>query len=113
MKFCQGNQGSFGGTAGDLIIRISVKPDPYFRREGNDIYTDYYLTIPQVYYYKIRALVLFEQAVLGDKINVKTLDGMKTISIDKGTQPGDRKKISSLVNFLKLHQINYVKIGCT
>jgi len=38
-----------GGVAGDLLIRVNVKPDPYFRREGPNIHSEVYLTISQVY----------------------------------------------------------------
>jgi len=37
-----------GGVAGDLLIRVNVKPDPYFRREGPNIHSEVYLTISQV-----------------------------------------------------------------
>ena len=30
------------------MIRIKVKDDPYFRREGSDIHTDRYITVTQV-----------------------------------------------------------------
>lgn len=43
-------QGNFSdaGSPGDLMIRIKVKDDPYFRREGSDIHTDRYITVTQV-----------------------------------------------------------------
>jgi molecular chaperone DnaJ len=34
---------------GDLIIKITVKPDTYFKRDGFDIQTTAYLSVPQVY----------------------------------------------------------------
>ncbi len=40
----QGNY-SEGGSAGDLMIKIKVKPDPYYRREGCDVHTDRYLSV--------------------------------------------------------------------
>ena len=45
----KGNRGEGGGAAGDLIIKINVKPDPYYKREGFDIHTDANLTISQVF----------------------------------------------------------------
>ena len=37
-----------GSTPGDLIIKIHVKPDPYFRRDGFDIYSDCKLSVSEV-----------------------------------------------------------------
>jgi hypothetical protein len=37
-----------GESPGDLIIKINLKPDPYFKRDNYDIYTKLYLTISQV-----------------------------------------------------------------
>jgi molecular chaperone DnaJ len=37
-----------GGPPGDLMINIKVKPDPYFKRDGSDIYTDLHITVSQV-----------------------------------------------------------------
>jgi molecular chaperone DnaJ len=34
-----------GSNPGDLVIKISVKPDPYFRRDGFDINTDANISI--------------------------------------------------------------------
>ena len=39
------------GAAGDILIKINVKPDPYFRRDNFDIFTTSYVTISQVKYY--------------------------------------------------------------
>lgn len=33
------------GEAGDLLIKVNVRPHPYFKREGYDIYTDKYITV--------------------------------------------------------------------
>ena len=33
------------GENGDLLIKVDVKPHPYFRREGADIYTDKFITM--------------------------------------------------------------------
>jgi len=35
---------SLRGEAGDLLIKVNVKPHPYFKREGPDILTDKYIT---------------------------------------------------------------------
>jgi len=62
-----------------------VKPDVYFRREGFDVITDCYLNL--------------SQAVLGGKVKIKTLYGDVDIPIEKGTQNGDKKKLSGYVYF--------------
>lgn len=41
----RGNVGDANGKAGDLIVKISVKPDPYFKRDGYDVVTNAYLSI--------------------------------------------------------------------
>ena len=70
----QGDSGLNGGPSGDLLIGISVRTHPLFKREGYDIYCD----IP----------VTFTQAVLGDEITVPTIDGDVKYTIGEGTQTG-------------------------
>jgi len=64
-----GNRLSFG----DFDLLASVKPHPKFRREGQDIY--------------IEKEISFKQAVLGDVIEVETLDKSVKLRVRKGTQP--------------------------
>ena len=45
-----------------------------FQRQGNDIYTS--VTIP------------FTEAILGTKVNIKTLSKTVSLSVPAGTQPG-------------------------
>lgn len=75
----KGSKGENGGMHGDVIIKISVKPDPYFKREGYDIYTDIPISI--------------SQSVLGDTLEVRTVYGPKTINIPAGTGHGNKVKI--------------------
>ncbi len=70
----QGNDGQFGGTAGDLIIDISVREHAIFERDGVNIYCNVPVTIVE--------------ATLGGEIDVPTLEGMVTHQLDDGTQPG-------------------------
>ncbi|MCX5906780.1 MAG: DnaJ domain-containing protein, partial [Deltaproteobacteria bacterium] len=56
-----------GGSPGDFIAQIEVKPHPYFRRKGNDIYID----VP---------LAAWE-AGLGAEIDIPTLDGLERLRI--------------------------------
>lgn len=75
-----GGAGSGGGNPGDLIIEITVKPHPIFKRKGDDIYLD----LP----------VTFAEAALGGKIEVPTIDGVAAMSLPQGTQGGQRFKLS-------------------
>jgi len=70
----QGNAGRRGGSAGDLIVLIQEKPHDHFKRDGNNIYYNLTLTIPQ--------------AILGSEVEVPTLKGKAKLRIEEGTQPG-------------------------
>ena len=65
--------------AGDLYIITAVRPHPYFRREGLDIY----LELPLSMY----------EAVLGTKVQVPTLDGSVTLTVPPGTGGGAKMRI--------------------
>ena len=71
----EGEAGAHRGPPGDLYVFIYVQPHEFFMRKDNDVICQ----IP----------ISFVQAALGDKINVPTLNGEKTLEIPKGTQPGD------------------------
>ncbi len=75
----QGQPGIFGGEVGDLIIKVNIMPDQNFERKGNDIYTS--VTIP------------FTDAILGTKVNVKTLSKTVSLSVPPGTQPGAKLRL--------------------
>lgn len=75
----EGDAGVNGGVAGDLYIVIHVKPSHYYRRDGINVFT--MLDISPA------------QAVLGDTVTIKTLDGNRNISIPAGVQHGDPIKI--------------------
>ena len=70
----QGNEGRNGGPAGDLIIAVTVKPHAVFERNGSDIYCE----VPINYW----------EAVLGDEIEIPTLDGKEKVTLPEGTQTG-------------------------
>jgi len=78
----EGESGKLGGPSGDLYLFIFVQPHDFFQRQGNDIYCD--------------ATISFTQAVLGDKIDILTVDGNKTIDINPGTQPGEELRLKGL-----------------
>ncbi len=71
-----GNDGRNGGSAGDFVVYVSVTPDNFFERDGDDIYCN----IP----------ISFTQAALGADIDVPTLiDGQpEKYHIPEGTQTG-------------------------
>ncbi|MFY9462898.1 MAG: molecular chaperone DnaJ [Candidatus Sungiibacteriota bacterium] len=71
----KGDATSSGRTAGDLYIEIHVLLHPLFRRQGDDII--------------MRMPLKISQAVLGDTVDVQTLDGGIRLKIPEGTQPGD------------------------
>jgi len=70
----EGESGYRGGPAGDLYVRLQVKAHEFFERDGNDLYG--------------KVPISFIQAILGDSIEIPTLDGEVTMEIKQGTQPG-------------------------
>ncbi|MBA2357616.1 MAG: molecular chaperone DnaJ [Actinobacteria bacterium] len=70
----EGHAAGAGGRSGDLYVRVRVKPDPRFVREGNDVFSTLDLTITQ--------------AALGASVEIPTLDGDTTVELEAGTQPG-------------------------
>jgi molecular chaperone DnaJ len=70
----EGNAGQRGGPAGDLYVFLGVKSHPSLRRDGTTILSE----IPLSYL----------QAILGDTIEVETVDGAEPLEIPPGTQPG-------------------------
>ncbi len=75
----QGEAGLKGHNCGDLYISFIIKPDPIFERQGYDILTN--------------EKISFTQAVLGDKIDVETIDGPVNLKIPSGTQPGTKFRL--------------------
>lgn len=76
-----GEAGRKGAPAGDLYVKIKVNSDYRFKREGNNI----------VY----KTEISFSQAVLGDKIEIPTLDGNIKLKIPEGTQSGKVFRLSN------------------
>lgn len=72
----EGDIGINGGPAGDLYVVLHVKPSDYFMRKEMDVYT--------------QCTISPSQAALGDTVEIKTLDGMREISIPAGLQSGDK-----------------------
>ncbi|MDR2919507.1 MAG: molecular chaperone DnaJ [Tannerella sp.] len=70
----KGNAARRGGVNGDLLIVIEEEKHPELIRDDNDLIYNLLLTVPQ--------------AVLGDSVEVPTVDGKVKLKIDQGTQPG-------------------------
>ncbi|HEY2320289.1 MAG TPA: DnaJ C-terminal domain-containing protein [Solirubrobacteraceae bacterium] len=75
----QGAPAAGGGPAGDLILRIRLRPHPNFRVEGGDLYTD----LP----------VAPWEAALGAEIPVPTLDGTARVKVPAGSSCGRRLRL--------------------
>ena len=67
----KGNAGTNGGPRGDLKVRISVRPDRVFERDGDNIIVEVPLT--------------YTQAALGAEIDIPTIDGTMKYTIPAGT----------------------------
>jgi molecular chaperone DnaJ len=70
----KGNSGTMGAPAGDLYLRVVVKPHEFFERRGDDLYTKIPVTV--------------SEATLGAKIEVPTIDGRSLVRIPPGTNSG-------------------------
>jgi molecular chaperone DnaJ len=70
----KGNAARRGGINGDLIVAIKEEEHPSLIRDGNDLIYNLYLSMPQ--------------AILGDAVEIPTIESKVKIKIDPGTQPG-------------------------
>jgi molecular chaperone DnaJ len=70
----RGEPGLRGGPAGDLYVRVKVRPDELFGRSGDDLT----LTVP----------ITYPEAVSGTDLEVPTLDGAVTVRVPPGTRSG-------------------------
>lgn len=75
----KGGPGVNGGPDGDLLLKVNVRPDSTFRRDGDNIE----VTIP----------VDFADALLGASVDVPTLDGTVSLKIPAGTQPNQKFRL--------------------
>ena len=70
----KGTPGSGKGGPGDALIEIEVRPDPRFKRDGDDITIDLPISL--------------SEAVLGGKIRVPTPTGDVTMTVPAGANSG-------------------------
>ena len=69
----QGNAGANGGSAGDLLVTVIMRPHARFERDGTSVLLEQEIS--------------YAQATLGAEIQVPTLDGPVKLTIPEGTQP--------------------------
>jgi len=69
----QGNHGA------DALVEISIRPDSTYKREGRDIHVE----VP----------ISLGEAVLGGKIEVKTVHGPVTVGVPQGANSGTRLRL--------------------
>ena len=70
----QGGPGSGGEPAGDLYLRVRVKPHPLYQRDGEDL--------------RMELPVALHEALLGAEVTVPTLKGRVSLRIPPETQNG-------------------------
>jgi molecular chaperone DnaJ len=68
----KGDEGAYGGPAGNLFVIINVEDHDFFERHGDDLLCELPISYPQ--------------AVLGTSLEIPTLTGKAKIDIPEGTQ---------------------------
>jgi DnaJ-class molecular chaperone len=63
-----------GHRPGDVLITVTLAPHPFFKVDGNDL--------------RLELPITLDEAVLGAKVRVPTLDGAVQLSIPKNTSSG-------------------------
>ena len=73
----KGDAGIFGGSSGDLFLKVNILADKQFKRVDDDLVCNVNLTYPQL--------------VFGAQVEIENIDGTKeTIKIPKGCPVGER-----------------------
>lgn len=70
----KGNAARRGGMNGDLIVLVEEEEHPDLLRDGNDLLYNVFIGYPE--------------AVLGDTVEIPTIEGKVKVKIEPGTQPG-------------------------
>lgn len=68
-----------GGEPGDLYVVCRVRPHPYIRRDGADLFLDLPISVPE--------------AVLGGKIEVPLLEETTLVNVPPGTASGTKLRL--------------------
>jgi len=76
----EGEAGVRGGPSGDLYIFLSLKPHPFYQRDGADLFC--------------RVPISMVTAALGGEFDVPTLDGSEAkVKVPEGTQSGKQFRL--------------------
>jgi DnaJ-class molecular chaperone len=75
----QGEPGSDGGPAGDILLTIRLSPHPHFRRTGNRL--------------DVRVPVTLAEAIQGATVDVPTPHGTISLKVPPNTSSGKRLRI--------------------
>ncbi len=75
----QGEAGENGIKNGDLYVTVLIRSDSEFERRGNNIFS--------------KKEILISQAVLGDGVEIKTVDGPVRLKIPSGTHSGQEFRL--------------------
>ncbi len=72
-------EAAFGGVSGDLYVKLHVKADSSFIREGNNLLTT--------------SRIKISDALLGTTLEIRSLDGVERVRVEPGISHGDVLKI--------------------
>ena len=75
----KGEPGQNGGPPGDLLVEVTVRPDPVFTRQGRDL--------------GVELSVSLYEMLLGASVSVPTLTGRAALKVPAGTQNGTRMRL--------------------
>lgn len=75
----KGGHGLGQGPTGDAYVSVSVRSHPVFSRDGTNI--------------EVELPITFDEAVLGAKVEVPTIDGAVSMTVRKGASSGDRMRL--------------------
>lgn len=75
----QGEPGTNGAPAGDLLVTVHVSPHPWFTRRGNNL--------------EVMVPVTLAEAALGAKIDVPTPQGTISLTLPPGTSSGKKLRV--------------------
>jgi len=78
----EGQPGNNAGPPGDLFVVIKVAEHPIFERHDFDLHC----TVP----------INIAQAALGTTVDLLTFDGLQTVKVPEGAQPGSRVRLKNL-----------------
>jgi molecular chaperone DnaJ len=75
----EGQPSPNGGPPGDLYVILRVKEHPIFERNESDLHC--------------RVPINLAQAALGTEVDLLTFDGLESLKIPEGTQPGTQLRL--------------------